>query len=122
MRPYSSLLVSGFISAYLTKTGGLDRYVTADSRLIALGDAYQSATVTALSATSTPTGAPRDGDTVRVLARVIAITSQYAPTDLVYPLTLTGVGGRWCVAAIDRAPVMSTDLDPAPVVTTSTSK
>jgi len=96
--------------------------VTEESRLVALGDAYQSATVTALLATATPTGAPGDGDMVRVLARVTAITSQYAPVELVYPLTLTGVGGRWSVAAIDRAPVMSTDSEPAPVVTTAASK
>lgn len=115
-------VVSGFISAYLTKAGGLDRYVTADSRLVSLGEAYQSATVSALSATETPTRAPHDGETVRVLARVIAVTSQYAPTELVYPLTLTGVGGKWSVAAIDRAPVMSTDADPVPVVTASSSK
>jgi Conjugative transposon protein TcpC len=115
-------VVSGFITAYLTKAGGVDRYVTADSRLTGLGDAYQSATVTALSATETPTGVPQDGDTVRALAKVTAITSQYAPTELVYPLTLNGVGGRWSVAAIDRAPVMSTDRDPVPVVTSSTSK
>jgi hypothetical protein len=115
-------VVSGFISAYLTSAGGLDRYVTADSRLFGLGDAYQSATVTALSATATPASTPRDGETVRVLARVTAITSQYAPTELVYPLTLTGVGGRWSVAAIDRAPVMSTDADPVPVVTAAATK
>jgi conjugative transposon protein TcpC len=113
---------SGFINAYLTKAGGLDRFVTADSGLVSLGDAYQSATVTALSVTETVTGPPRDGQTVRVFARVIAITSQYAPTELVYPLTLTGVGGKWLVAAVDRAPVMSTDTDPVPVVTTSASK
>jgi hypothetical protein len=115
-------VVSGFINAYLTKAGGLDRYVTADSRLVSLGDAYQSATVTALSATAGPAGSPRDGDRVRVLASVVAITSQYAPTELVYPLTLTGVGGRWTVAAIDRAPVMSSQRNPVPVVTTSASK
>jgi hypothetical protein len=116
------VVVSGFINAYLTKAGGLDRYVTAHSRLVTLGDAYQSATVTALSATATPTGPPGDGDVVRVLARVIAITSQYAPTELVYPLTLTGVGGRWMVAAIDHAPVMSPDTRLTPIVTTSESK
>ncbi|OMC13543.1 conjugal transfer protein [Mycobacterium sp. SP-6446] len=115
-------MVSGFISAYLTKSGGLDRYVTADSRLVGLGDAYQSATVTTLTATTTPASSPSDGEKVRVLARVTAITSQYAPIELVYPLTLAGVGGRWSVAAIDRAPVMSTDTDPVPVVTTSSSK
>jgi hypothetical protein len=115
-------LVSGFFNAYLTKAGGLDRYVTSDSRLVSLGDAYQSATVTALSATSQPSAAPRDGETVRALARVTAITSQYAPTELVYPLTLTGVGGKWTVAAIDRAPVMATDRDPVPVVPASAAK
>jgi hypothetical protein len=115
-------VVSGFFNAYLTKAGGLDRYVTADSRLVSLGDAYQSATVAVLSATATPAETPGDGETVRVLARVIAITSQYAPTELVYPLTLTGVGGKWMVAAVDRAPVMSTDTNPVPVVTSSASK
>jgi hypothetical protein len=115
-------LVSGFMTAYLTKAGGLDRYVTADSRLVSLGDAYQSATVTGLSATATPTEHPRDGEKVRVLAKVTAITSQYAPTQLVYPLTLTGVGGRWTVAAIDRAPVMSSRTALVPLETTSASK
>lgn len=115
-------LVSGFFTAYLTKVGGLDRYVTTNSRLVTLGDAYQSATVTSLSATATPSSTPRDGDTVRMLARVTAITSQYAPTELVYPLTLAGVGGKWSVAAIDRVPVMSTDTDPVPVVMSSPYK
>lgn len=115
-------VVSGFVNAYLTKAGGLDRYVTTNSRLVSLGDAYQSATVTALTATATPARTPHDGDAVRVLAQVTAVTSQYAPTPLVYPLTLTGVGGRWQVAAIDKAPAMSTDRDPVPVVTTTASK
>jgi hypothetical protein len=115
-------VVSGFINAYLTKAGGLDRYVTADSKLVSVGDAYQSATLSELSATATPSPNPGDGETVRVLAHVIAITSQYAPTELVYPLTLTGVGGRWTVASIDRAPVMSTSNDPVPIVTSSASK
>lgn len=110
-------VVSGFITAYLTKAGGVDRYVTGDSLLIGLGDAYRSATVTTLSATSMPASSPADGDAVRVLAKVSAVTSQYAPTQLVYPLTLVGVGGRWCVAAIDEAPVLSTQDDLVPVVT-----
>jgi hypothetical protein len=116
------MVVQGFLNAYLTKVGGLDRYVTAHSRLVGLGDAYQSVTVTALSVTETPAGPPSDGDVVRVLARVTAITSQYAPTELVYPLTLTGVGGRWMVAAIDHAPVISSETRLTPIVTTSASK
>jgi conjugative transposon protein TcpC len=115
-------MVSGFINAYLTKAGGLDRYVTPKSGLVSLGDAYQSATVTSLTATTQPSASPGDGEMVRVLARVTAITSQYAPTELVYPITLTGVGGRWVVAAIDKAPVLSTVRNPTPVVTNSASK
>jgi Conjugative transposon protein TcpC len=115
-------VVSGFINAYLTKAGGLDRYVTADSNLVSIGDAYQSATVRMLLASATPSASPRDGEMLRVLAKVTAITSQYAPTELVYPLTLTGVGGRWTVVDVDRAPVMSTMKDLVPVVTSSVSK
>lgn len=115
-------VVSGFIGAYLTKAGGVDRYVTADSILVGLGDAYQSATVTAASATATPAKAPHDGEKLHALARVTAVNSQYAPTQLVYPLTLVGVGGKWSVAAIDRAPVMSGDASLVPMVTTGPSK
>jgi hypothetical protein len=115
-------MVSGFINAYLTKVGGLDRYVTPQSRLTSLGDAYQSATVTGLSATAQPSTSPGNGEMVRVLVQVTAITSQYAPTEMVYPLTLTGVGGRWVVAAIDNAPALSAQRNLAPIVTTSASK
>jgi hypothetical protein len=114
--------VSGFFNAYLTKAGGLDRYATPESKLVSVGDAYQSATLSELLSSATPSASPRDGEMVKVLAHVIAITSQYAPTELVYPLTLTGVGGRWTVASIDRAPVMSTTNDPVPIVTASASK
>ena len=59
---------------------------------------------------------PADGETVRVLARVDAVTDQFAPTQLVYPLTLQGVGGRWVIAAVDQAPAMSVDDDLVPVL------
>jgi hypothetical protein len=115
-------MVSGFINAYLTKAGGLDRYVTSRSGLVSLNDAYQSATVTELTATAVPSASPGEGEMLRVLARVTAITSQYAPVQLVYPLTLTGVGGKWAVAGIDKAPALSTEKNLAPIVTTSASK
>lgn len=108
--------VSGFLTAYLTSAGGASRYVTADSLLSGLGDAYQSVTLTSLTATQPPPTVPADGESVRVLARVDAVTSQYAPTQLVYPLTLQGVGGRWVVADVDQAPSMSVDDDLVPVL------
>lgn len=108
--------VSGFLTAYLTSAGGVDRYVTADSLLSGLGDAYHSVALTSLTATDAPPAVPADGQSVQVLARVDAVTSQFAPTQLVYPLTLQGVGGRWVIAALDQAPAMSVDDDLVPVV------
>lgn len=117
-------VVSGFMSAYLTGDGRVDRYVTSNSRLVGLGGVYQNQTggqgqtiplVTAVTATFSPPATPTDGQSVRVLAQVTAVTSQYAPVHLVYPLTLRGVGGHWSVAAIDRAPVLSQVDNLAPI-------
>lgn len=124
-------VVSGFITAYLTDAGGVDRYVTADSMLVGLGGAYLNRLdgsghpipmVSAVSATATPDAAPADGQTVHVLATVTAVTSQYAPVYLTYPLTLRGVGGHWAVAGIDRAPVMSSADELVPVASTTASQ
>jgi hypothetical protein len=112
-------VVSGFLTAYLTSAGGVDRYTSADSMLTGLGDAYLSATVTSAAATAAAATKPVDGQSVRVLARVDAVTSQYAPTELTYPLTLVGVGGRWCVAGVDQAPVLSGEDAAVPVVSAS---
>ena len=110
---------AGFMTAYLTAAGGVDRYVTADSLLTGLGGAYQSVALTSVTATDAPPTVPADGESVRVLARVDAVTSQFAPTQLVYPLTLQGVGGRWVIAALDQAPAMSVDDDLVPVLAAS---
>ena len=72
--------------------------------------------LTSLTAIDAPPAVPADGESVQVLARVDAVTSQFAPTQLVYPLTLQGVGGRWVIAALDQAPAMSVDDDLVPVV------
>lgn len=109
-------VVSGFITAYLTGSGGVERYVTSDSRLVGLGPVYETATITTLTAVGPLPATPADGQTTRVLAQVSAVSSQYAPVQLVYPLTLRGLGGRWSVAGIDAAPAMSQVDDPVPVV------
>lgn len=112
---------AGFIAAYLTTSGGVDRYVTADSRLVGLGGVYQSVSVGTVTATQAPPAVPADGQTARVLAQVTAVTSQYAPVQLVYPLTLRGVAGRWSIAAIDPAPALSDQDELVPVVTSTTT-
>ncbi|MBU8840643.1 conjugal transfer protein [Mycolicibacterium goodii] len=112
-------VATGFLGAYLTGDGQVERYVTAESKLLGVPGAYERITVSGITAVSAPPAAPADGQTVRVLAAITAVNSQYAPTELSYPLTLVGVGGRWLVAAIDFAPAVSTDdaLIPASVAT-----
>jgi hypothetical protein len=111
---------AGFITAYLTAGSGVDRYVTADSRLVALGGVYQNVSVGTITATQDPPAVPADGQTSRVLAHITAVTSQYAPVQLVYPLTLRGVAGRWSIAAIDPAPALSDQDELVPVVISTT--
>lgn len=107
---------SGFLTAYLTTAGGVDRYVSADSMLTGLGGAYESVTVTSVLAASAPPAVPADDQTVRVRVRVDAVTAQYAPVQMVYPLTLRGLDGRWLVAGIDAVPLVSLRDELVPVV------
>ncbi|WP_307856959.1 conjugal transfer protein [Mycolicibacter acidiphilus] len=109
--------VQGFLTAYLTSAGGVERFTSAESMLTGLGDAYQTVTVTGVRAAGgTPPATPTEHQTVRVLARADAVTSQYAPMQLTYPLTLRGLGGRWVVAGIDQTPAVSVDDELTPVV------
>ncbi|ASX03560.1 hypothetical protein CKJ56_13405 [Mycobacterium intracellulare subsp. chimaera] len=121
-------VTSGFLTAYLTGTGDVARYVTTDSMLTGLGAPYLSRkddkgnplpVVTAVTATAPVSSEPADGETVQVMAQVTAQTSQYANVAMSYPLTLRGVGGHWSVAGINRSPVLSVDDDLVPVVTTT---
>jgi hypothetical protein len=111
--------VTGFLPAYLTDAGGLDRYVTADSGLLPAAD-YRSTTLTKLLAQhSVPDqGVPPDGTQVHALATVDAITTQFAPRREDYPITLTVVSGRWTVAAVDFAPLLTDNAELTPVLPT----
>lgn len=112
-------VVTGFLTAYLGSDGGLERYVTADSGLGALGG-YRNIAVTKVSATRAVNDQARaaDGATVRVLASVSAATNQYKPVQFTYPLTLTVASGRWTVSAVDYAPVLVPNAELAPVIPT----
>ncbi|MHA7658454.1 conjugal transfer protein [Mycobacterium sp. ML2] len=118
---------SGFLTAYLTGTGDVARYVTTDSMLTGLGAPYlarkdESGNPLPLEmtvqASASVASQPSEGETVQVMAHVTAQTSQYANVAMSYPLILRGVGGHWSVAGISRAPSLSTDDELVPVVTT----
>ena len=107
-----STMLSGFITSYLTKTPGLERFVTTDSGLRPLS-AYASATLTAAQAASSPPDNPADNTELAVRVTVSARSAEYTPYDLSYPLTLRASGGSWFVAAIDPVPLLA-DTTPAP--------
>lgn len=112
--------VAGFLTSYLTGAGGLERYVTADSGLLPAAD-YRSAQLARLTANrNTPDhDVPAEGTTVHVLAAVSAVTGQFAPVALDYPLTLIVTGGRWSVSALDYAPLLAEGAELTPVIPTA---
>jgi len=114
--------VAGFLTSYLTAAGGLERYVTPTSGLLPAAD-YRSVQLTRLTANhnSTDHDVPADGTTLHVMAAASAITNQFAPLELEYPMVLTVTSGRWSVSALDYAPLLAADAEPTPVIPASTA-
>lgn len=107
-------VVAGFITAYLTGAGGLDRYVVADSWITPVGG-YRSAVLTTADADTDIPDAPPPGTRVRVRATVTAQTPQFAAVPFSFPLTVENSNGTWMVADIDPVPRLGTDTDVKPV-------
>lgn len=107
-------LVSGFVSAYLTAATPLDRYVRTGSGLAPVGG-YQSAVPANVAADRALPGTAEPGTRVRVLASVLAQTSQFATVTLVYPLTVDNTGGTWMITGIDLTPQISDSGEAAPI-------
>lgn len=106
-------LVSAFVSTYLTKTIGLDRYVVAGADIWPVGG-YSGARLTSLQLSSEPPESPSPGQTLGAVATVQAATSQQVPLPMTMPLTLENNNGTWMVSAIDLNPPLSTD-QPQPI-------
>ena len=64
---------------------------------------------------------PADGTTLHVLATVNAVTSQFAPLQLDYPIALTVTSGRWSVSGLDYAPLLAQGAELTPVIPTATA-
>lgn len=114
--------VAGFLTSYLTTGGGLERYVTADSHLLPAAD-YRSVRVSKLLANhgAPDHDVPADGTTLHVLATADAVTNQFSPTQLNYPILLKVTSGRWSVAGLDYAPLLDGDAELTPVIPTATT-
>jgi Conjugative transposon protein TcpC len=101
--------VTQFVTAYLTGSGNLSRYLAPGTALSPVSPApYVSIrAVTVFSTSSQPgtaTETPASGTRLRVLAQVEAIDSTGHQWPFTYALILTAVAGQWDVAAIDAAP------------------
>jgi hypothetical protein len=100
--------VSGFLGAYLTGDGALDRYTSPGVALRPVAPApYTGVEITDIaddSGNASSTAVPADGARRRVLATVTAKDGSGASYPLNYALTLRSRGGRWEVAALDAAP------------------
>lgn len=110
-------MLSGFITCYLTKSPGLERFVTTDSGLRPLAG-YANAAITGAQAATNPPNNPADNAELPVRIDVSARRPDYTQIDLSYPLTLRSVGGSWFVAQIDAIPVLA-DTTPTPVQSTT---
>jgi hypothetical protein len=102
------MLVSDFVSTYLTKTTGLDRYVVAGSDVWPVGG-YSSARLTSLQLSRELPEKPAPGQAISALAGVQAATSQQVPLPMTIPLTLENNNGTWMISALDLTPALSTD-------------
>jgi hypothetical protein len=107
-------LASGFAAAYLTGTPALDRYITGDSGLAAVGG-YPSAIVTAVQADQQLPDHPAAGTAGHLLVHVAARTiSPDVALTYTYPLSLKAADGTWMVAAIDTIPTVNPHTQAAP--------
>lgn len=121
--------LTGFFDSYLTNSGGLDRYITDKSGLVAVPDYLSDSDAKGRgprihklqSTRAVPDDAmPAGGTTIHVFATVDSVTRQYSPRREDYALSLTVVNGRWMVAGIDYAPQLATGAELTPVVPTPT--
>jgi hypothetical protein len=117
--PYTTLAdtVTGFLTAYLTGAGGLERYATSMSGLLPL-TGYRSAALTKLVAEHAISDhdTPAEGTTVHAIATADLTSTQFTPMLLDFPMTLAVTGGRWMVAALDLAPQLAPGAELTPVV------
>ncbi|MGO2110399.1 MAG: hypothetical protein ACTH31_02180 [Pseudoclavibacter sp.] len=94
-----------FLSAYLTSSPELERFVAPDAAIAPLpGAPYVSVTVRDLRTQAHPESPPATGDRVEVRASVSGMTRAETMQALSYWLVLSARDGRWEVASIAAGP------------------
>lgn len=101
-----------FLSAYLTGSGDVTRYLSPGIHLSAISPApFTSVKVTDLRADLSidTTAVPQDGTVLRILIGADASVTDKQGLAVAYALTLRARAGRWEVSAIDQAPSQPPD-------------
>jgi hypothetical protein len=102
--------VTEFLTAYLTGTGELDRYLAPGTKLTAITPApYTGVKVDQLQiegdqGAEPVTTVPKNGTRTRLVVSVRATGHDKVRVPLSYALTLKARAGRWEIAALDGAP------------------
>lgn len=103
--------VTEFLSAYLTGTGELDRYLAPGTKLRPVTPApYSGIAVDQLAIeeggqdSAVVTTVPRDGTRLRLMVALRATDHDGVRAPLTYALTLSARAGRWEIKALDGAP------------------
>jgi hypothetical protein len=115
---------SGFLTAYLTGTGELDRYTSPGVHLQAVDPApyagVKVADVQDDSTSSAPQTVPDDGTVRHQLVTLDATDRGGRTASLTYALALKARAGRWEVTSVDDAPALQAGGAP-PAASTSTA-
>ncbi|MFI5753128.1 conjugal transfer protein [Streptomyces sp. NPDC051644] len=108
--------LAGFFAAYLAGSGELDRYLSPGTALAAVSPApYKQVEVAQLAEVGTndpgsagPQGAPvPDGARRQLLVDVTASDAGGQKRPLTYAVTIAARDGRWEIASVEGAPVLS---------------
>ncbi|WP_280272202.1 conjugal transfer protein [Nocardia wallacei] len=99
----------GFVKAYLSGSGDMNRYTVLNSEIVAPSPSPFT-TVETASVTSDDSGCGTTGSTAHVLATVNAKGAEGGIPTLAYPLTLVRNTGQWQVQSVDPIPALRTPL------------
>lgn len=103
-------VVAGFLTAFLTGSADITRYISVDAGIEAVKPApFQTVETPRISSSDTSCGA--QSTTARVLATVVPKTNgtETAPP-LAYPLTLRNGSGQWQIVSVDPVPALASPL------------
>lgn len=100
--------VADFMTAYLTGTGDVTRYVSPETTINAISPAYWTdATVRSLaSSEEVPDRTPTAGQTAQVLVD-LSLTRENTTKPVQYVLDLTVRDGRWEISSLNSAPTLA---------------